>query len=425
MYALLGDYDISASRSKNDMPIPKQDRAIITGLLLWVIAVTYPLLWMENSSVSEDGWSFIRLVSVAAIMYIVVCVTIFNKRILTYIHINSASDHLYLLYASFGLCVFILSIVNVHLISILYSAIYFYILCFMVLFWTSSERARHMFFGLAFLSSTVFLLVALIWHGLPQNRWIGGIHPNHYGAVAISVLVFSRLSGSKVYYLGVPLAFVSAYIVSSRYALAAILAFVMVDWFFGVRWQHVKLGIATVVVALGASVTALYGTSVVLENPIVEHAFDVKSDARGFGSGLTGRVDLWKEFYDQFVEKPILGYGFRYRDNYSGTHNGYLNLLLENGVVGGVLLLGALTLLFLKLWLASSGQVIARRRLRAGRRGRSLRPGILFSFVFSVYIAGFFQPQLISFGDVFGVLFFMAITSYIGLKRSRSVVEEG
>jgi len=69
--------------------------------------------------------------------------------------------------------------------------------------------------------------------------------------------------------------------------------------------------------------------------------FDVSSLA-GREENLTGRADVWRQLIPVAMQQPALGYGFagfwttnaREEFDISGSHNGYLDLILELGFIG-------------------------------------------------------------------------------------------
>lgn len=69
--------------------------------------------------------------------------------------------------------------------------------------------------------------------------------------------------------------------------------------------------------------------------------FDV-SNMAGREEDLTGRADVWRQIIPIVMRQPILGYGFagfwttnaREQLDISGSHNGYLDLILELGLIG-------------------------------------------------------------------------------------------
>jgi O-antigen ligase len=66
------------------------------------------------------------------------------------------------------------------------------------------------------------------------------------------------------------------------------------------------------------------------------------SSTVGRAENLTGRADVWKELVPVAMERPIHGYGYkgfwttnaREQFEISGSHNGYLDVILELGFVG-------------------------------------------------------------------------------------------
>ena len=405
-------------RWRRDMSVLRQDHVVGTGVLLWIVAAVFPLLGMEDTSRLGGLFSFHRIASFGATTYMALCVILFGKSLLRYVSKVGAKDRLMILYGVFGCCAVISGVINVSWVPVLYAIMFAFVLAFMLLFWTSAEQKRQLVFRVGFWILAFFLSFALVLHGLPENRWVGGIHPNHYGAVALASVIFARLSGSRIYFIAVPLGIAATMLVSSRFALAAIFIFVFVDWFFNGRQTAVKFVSFGALAVLGVLGFALDTHKILLGTGVSEHVFAVSSEARGIESGFTGRAELWKEFYPQFVERPFAGYGFRLRERYSDTHNAYLNLILEMGMVGASVLLLALAFIFFKLVM----RVVSKMSLVQGwnirRELGGAKPEAFLALLLALAFSGFFQPQWLSFSDVFGILVFLMLTSYVVSDRS-------
>jgi O-antigen ligase len=98
----------------------------------------------------------------------------------------------------------------------------------------------------------------------------------------------------------------------------------------------------------------LYGT--------MELAFDVKGAIialLGRKPDLTGRVDVW-ENYLSMVRNPIFGYGYeifytsvmtqKKIENFLSTHNGYLEMYLNLGIIGLLFVAGWIVTGLIKVW---------------------------------------------------------------------------
>ena len=118
-------------------------------------------------------------------------------------------------------------------------------------------------------------------------------------------------------------------------------------------------------------------------------------EERGIGSGFTGRDSLWASALELIAKDP-LGAGYKRGDPFLSGHNGFLKLIVEFGVVGGVILIGAVSALTI------SAIVNAYSLSRVDpilRRFASARAAGLTAFSF----AAFFQPQLFNLGDAMGI----------------------
>lgn len=80
---------------------------------------------------------------------------------------------------------------------------------------------------------------------------------------------------------------------------------------------------------------------------MIERIFSIKDNIKSEGG--SGRFELWSEAIDNFTRNPIVGIGTGQTPIYSpsrmGTHNLYLQILGENGVVG--------FMLFMTIWLTA------------------------------------------------------------------------
>ncbi|WP_421736124.1 O-antigen ligase family protein [Caulobacter sp.] len=80
---------------------------------------------------------------------------------------------------------------------------------------------------------------------------------------------------------------------------------------------------------------------------------DVALQALGRGSDFSGRTEIWSAAYRMFIQQPLFGYGYGSasvggltpyiiaRFHAQNTHNGYIDLALSAGLVGSLLLYGA------------------------------------------------------------------------------------
>lgn len=90
---------------------------------------------------------------------------------------------------------------------------------------------------------------------------------------------------------------------------------------------------------------------------IVPHAVtqrvDMTRDANGaLEASAQERVDLWHQSRDMFLHSPVVGVGFatfqlgEHTDNLRDTHNWYVKVLVETGIIGGAFAIAILVQLF-------------------------------------------------------------------------------
>ncbi|HEV2547889.1 MAG TPA: O-antigen ligase family protein [Stellaceae bacterium] len=142
--------------------------------------------------------------------------------------------------------------------------------------------------------------------------------------------------------------------------------------------------------------------SAMLFLPQVIHTFgfighDVLSldnPARGIGSGFTGRTGIWQSAAEVWFKHPFFGVGFRQNEQYLGgysTHNAYLAMLVDTGLVGFVWFL----ILLGSSLFAALGIQDQRTRL------------FVMTFVVANVAIGFFDRRVINPGTPYGLFFVM------------------
>ncbi len=401
-----------------------KERIQVTGLALWFAAATVPQWTLESS----HSFQFIEEANLwyypaAVILAVGIFFVLFRSYAAGRVAASFLTDIVSILLVSFGFFTIIISLLTVRWSAVAYGVMYLLAYGMWADFWRLSAATQRIFARRTFYILVLFLTGAVAIHGWPQSRWIGGIHPNHYGAAALSLLIVARLCGAAYYRVGGILAIAATILVSSRYALLSCFAFVFTSYALplirardgGLRILLFSLGVGIVVVSV-LTIEPLWD--------IFDRLFALSSEKRGIGSNLTGRIDSWYNFSVQFLKEPILGYGFRQRHEYLGTHNAYLNMILENGLIAGFFL-GGIVLTGGRMLKAS---LTSDKRWCLDSSDRTRREYVS-DFGFAVFIAltvaGFFQPQLINFGDSFGILVFLMLGMNSCPVGSRKVHEVG
>jgi hypothetical protein len=176
-------------------------------------------------------------------------------------------------------------------------------------------------------------------HGVGRKNLLhGGLriqstfdHPNDYGFYLVVVLVaawglYNVLDGRKralVVMIAVACTGSVALTLSRSAYAAAGLVVVVVGW----KYRRLLLGVA------------VFGGAVVLAIPrVVTRVTDLANPREGdnHGNSLLGRLDIWSGELEQFRHKPFLGHGWGYTlaSQDKASHNDYLRLMVEGGVLG-------------------------------------------------------------------------------------------
>jgi O-antigen ligase len=145
--------------------------------------------------------------------------------------------------------------------------------------------------------------------------------------------------------------------------------------------------------------------------------FQLQDEYRGLDTGATGRSAAWSATWRLFVENPIFGVGFRAHEARLGvassSHNGYLALLAEVGLVGftSVIYLVATGAAFLYKRVASKDAVFCY--------------SILFGLVAGYLVVAMFERYLLNVGNPTSLLFLVAITATCQNTADRSNAYDG
>lgn len=235
-----------------------------------------------------------------------------------------------------------------------------------------------------------FQTLSLIVLGFPENRWVGGIHPNLFGTAVLSAFILLQFGSGKIVNILKAVSVTVAIVISSRYSL---LGSFIAQLVFYITYNRIQYK------------TAMYAAAAVVVVIIfadqLTDVFALDDPDRGFGSGFTGRQDAWSIAFNSIAENPW-GIGYK-RDpdpTFGAGHNGYLKIILEFGVFGGSVLILSLLMLV--------GRTLIRpykiEELEL-RRFASARASGLVAFA----IAAFFQPQILNVGDPFGITFLILL----------------
>ncbi|MCP3368309.1 hypothetical protein [Bradyrhizobium cajani] len=237
------------------------------------------------------------------------------------------------------------------------------------------------------IASVVFCLfgvVALTILGLPENRNVGGIQPNLFAAPLMIAFIFSQFRPGLVSLAIRILCFAMVALVSSRFAvIGCTTALVVHELTFRplTPWKAAAL------------VLGLF--TVILLWPNIASILALDDPNRDVSSGFSGRDEYWYTALAAITDHPF-GLGFKRATPAEGGHNGYLKTVVEFGVVGG----GMIVFLFATALASAAAEALrsADKILQEHRFACARLAGLV-----ALAFGAFFQPQLLSLGDAFGV----------------------
>ncbi|MBW6417905.1 O-antigen ligase [Celeribacter sp. PS-C1] len=352
--------------------------------------VTFPLLQLSRNRAGEIDGS-VSFAYAASIYLALVCLSVIivrHTRILK--SFFKPSDLLLLLF--FGVAV--LQVFAIEKTSILLNIIVFIGAGFAIRALGYSERVRKSFVYSS-LMLCAFIVAAYVLKGPPVDRWLGGIHPNVFAAACVAMVALSFFGPRWWSDLALAIALVSALGVSSRYAIVTCILLYVLLWSFNFR----QIGPLRLFALMALPCILVFDLLFNQANSILGDALKLYDSSRGISSGLSGRDGHWSYFLPQFTERPLIGYGFRNRGAYYGAHNGFLDVFLQMGLLGGVSFFLFVLLRFKELW----------------REAQSSAPGAmkgrLFSILTALVIGAQLQPQFINFGDPFGIMVMICLFS--------------
>jgi O-antigen ligase len=287
-----------------------------------------------------------------------------------------------------------------------------------------ARRKEHALLERAFPIYAVTFVAVLIYVLIDNDRhWErlrGHLHSNLWAFVAATAVVGILVARISVFFRLALIGFVF-YMISMEFQARGPLIWAVITTLFFAIFYSLKdfqksknpllyLSTFFVIFVLSAS-----GIIVTIDFLLFE-ILQVDSATRGIGSGLTGRGQLWSEFFALFSERPLFGYGFdmsRYvaehflahsvAGDISSTHNSYLTILFDLGLIG-------FTLYFLLLIMMVVGVI------RSGRIE-------LVPFVIVFLLSGLTESRPLNVGNPSGLLFIILIpycaASAFGASRKR------
>lgn len=219
-------------------------------------------------------------------------------------------------------------------------------------------RSPDAFHSLRFAAFFIFAGLAALaaYHGIGA-RTFGGVRANMIGSFGLAIMIMLAAQPRPNLWL-IALAACLPVFSQSRGVLVAVLVFA------AFRWVVLPFAARSRSKAMPAFVALLGGAFAIVSYqlliPLILRAsqFIGVSGAQRLGEDLTGRTSYWALGWRLFEHSPIIGYGYSTRDGITlslrdsaSAHSGWINLLLDLGIVGvGLLIFWYLAALSRALW---------------------------------------------------------------------------
>lgn len=237
--------------------------------------------------------------------------------------------------------------------------------------------------------------------GIRLGRGKDLLNPNTLALVAMSVL----LAGMAIRMIPLRLIVIVAMgavivLTGSRAAAVASLAGLGVILLLRLRVARTSsiLIVLAVLAMAGLLLASYYADATVRE---LDQFFALRDQHRGLESGASGRSLAWQGTWKLFLSHPLFGVGFRTHEYLlkvgTSSHNGYLALLAEVGLVGFAA----------ALFLALSGMVRVWQRMKEPTQIHS--HSILFGLGCGYFALALFERYLINVGNPTSLLFLVTI----------------
>jgi O-antigen ligase len=265
--------------------------------------------------------------------------------------------------------------------------------------------------------------LGVLWLRLGWNDvTIGGLQHNQVAATAATALVCFQFESRRKRWAGTGLVLLLVVLTKSRSSL--LFSGVFLVLMAALRAGRARAAAGILAVAAGVLLFVAADTLVFQNNwawMLLDGLLSLSDPERGLGSGFTGRTNYWSDGWAAFCSRPLVGYGFRTRTRIVeaavsleeiNAHNGYLNMLLDVGVVGTMPLIGGLVV---SLWgfsrrLASLSRCCSRLDAGQLKVNRDVCR-ISISLVVSNMVVWAFEPYYLNLGVSHSVLLIIMLAA--------------
>lgn len=211
--------------------------------------------------------------------------------------------------------------------------------------------------------------------GMPISSWVQGEPvPSYYfnrSVVVLSLLFLPVLhlwnqthKGTKLGYVGVALLFTSLIMIAAKTSSQSAQAVMLIGVFVYTVFSALKTHRTFLLRAMALVTGLLILTSPLIPGLILELCQDkIQENKLAQDANMMGRLEIWNFAANKIAEKPLLGHGVEAMRNFKEDgafpindtdsvlhpHNGFLQIWLEMGLLGGVLAVTFAALMFYRL----------------------------------------------------------------------------
>lgn len=235
------------------------------------------------------------------------------------------------------------------------------------------------------------------------------IHPNFFGQYCMVFVFAAQSLRHRIFRIASAiLALAVCVILSSRGGmLGVVMAFGSAEIFLRYSAPRQRKSPSLTLLALTFSAAVSLVAFVTIDKDKITDFFAeriilINDDDRGIESGASGRVDLWNDAIELWIENPIFGIGFKQSSTRLsvdlGVHNIFIAILADTGTFGFV------------CFLIHSGFTIfnARRLWRAGERKVAT---YIFTALIMFYVYGVFEGNNLGVANPISIIFFIVTFS--------------
>lgn len=279
-------------------------------------------------------------------------------------------------------------------------------------YWLLSPEMRRWSARAVAITYIGLLLFCFFQYGIGTGRFVGKMTPNHFANIALVSILMSHEQQRIVKWLIWTIALGLSLLVNSRGALLGACVFVVTWHLTKALYEKREKRLHVWIIVSGLGISSVL-TSILYEpakSLIFEKVLLIDDGERGINTGVTGRFDKWEDTIEAVAESPIVGQGFRSskrRGEFETSHNAYLDLLKETGIIG-VLAFGLLLTTKVRRLLNEASVISDIPSLSPSANVDTL--SFLFAGVILMCVVALMEVHLVNIGFPLGLLMWLFLS---------------